>query len=108
MSGLRLPVSLLVEYRGLDSLAGEFTDETGTKIVYGDAHRFDVEQPDGTTTSFGVRVGKLDLAADFDVATLKKGDYVRLDGIAASGDRGMYLIPVTVVKAKASELSAVA
>jgi hypothetical protein len=102
---MRLPVSLTAEYRGVDGLAGE-TEIEGAHITYGDRHRFEFQQPDGTIDTLSLRVGKLDQAANFDVSKLKPGEFVKIDGIAGDGQRGMYFQPVTVVKTDARQLAA--
>ena len=97
MAGLQLPVSILAEYRGLDSRSGSFTDpESGEVISYSDALRFEFEAPDGTVKSLAIRTSKLDQVTDLDVAKLARGEFVQIEGLAAAGDRGLYLIPACV------------
>jgi hypothetical protein len=106
MAKLQLPVSFLAEYRGLDDLAGSFTDEDGVERPYSDALKFEFEAPDGTTKNLAVRISKLDAVSDFDCAKLARGEHVRIEGLAAAGDRGLYLIPHKCAKVSAAELRA--
>jgi hypothetical protein len=85
---MRLPVTLVAEYRG-QAPASEFTDrDTGEVVSLAPNYKFEVELPDGDVAVWAVREGQLDDAADFDVAKLAKGERVTIVASVVLQDRG--------------------
>ncbi len=107
-----VPVDLVAEFRGLARAAGSFTSDDGEQVSYGEAYRFEFEQPDGTLDDVTIAAKRLDTlhqdgALKFDPRELKRGDQVRIQGTAGSGERGLYLRPHSITKATSADLKAV-
>ncbi len=109
MAGARWPVMFDAEYRGREAEGGSFNDpETGELREYGPSFRFEYTTPDGDVVLVSLRSGgRTEEAADFDLEALKKGDFVRVEGLAVMAERGSnrdsYFQPTRIVQIKASE-----
>ncbi|MFL5845281.1 MAG: hypothetical protein ACJ762_11345 [Solirubrobacteraceae bacterium] len=85
---MRIPVTMLAEYRG-QAPASQFTArDTGEVVDLRPMLKFEVEQPDGDVGLIPLRENQLDEAADFDHGKLAKGDLVQLVGVVVLQDRG--------------------
>lgn len=109
MAGARWPVMFDAEYRGREAEGGSFTaEDTGEVREYGPSFRFEYTTPDGDVVLVSLRSGgRTEEAADFDLDALKKGDFVRVEGLAVMAERGSnrdsYFQPTRIVQIKASE-----
>lgn len=84
----QIPFELEAEYRGRQAEGGEFVNDSGEKVSFGPAYRFEYDLPDGDVATMSLREGAVDKAADFDAAKLAKGDRVKLVGTAMISERG--------------------
>jgi hypothetical protein len=102
----RIPVGFRAEYRG-QAPAGEFVDrETGEKVEFAPNLKFEFDLADGDVGQLAIRQSSLDKVSDFDVAKLKKGEEVHLEGVVVLADRGSsndsYFRPLSCRKAAAA------
>lgn len=80
---IRLPLSFTAEYRGV-APSGEFRNDAGEQIAYGEKLKFEVELPNGDVSIVPVSAKALDRATPpIDWKSLKKGDVVELAGVVA-------------------------
>ena len=79
---IRIPLSLKAEYRGV-APGGDFVNDAGEKIEYGEKLKFEVELPNGDVSIVPVSLKALDEVLAIDAHTLKRGQVVELSGVAA-------------------------
>lgn len=92
---IRLPSTIIAEYRGAQP-GGEFTNrETGEQVEYGRKLKLEIEDPQsGDVTLLPLREGDFDRAEPpFDASKLQKGDVLALEIVAVigTGDERSYL-----------------
>lgn len=97
----RIPFGCRGEYRGV-APAGEFVNGEGEKVEFGRKLRFEVDLPDGDVETLTLRESDLDRVADFDVAQMKKGDQVQIEGIISYGGEYVSIRALSVRKAGAT------
>jgi hypothetical protein len=90
-------VALDAEYRGVSRLQGDFTTAEGEKVAYGQAHKFEYEDPDGVVRELSLSEQALDKVAGFDINKVKRGDHFRLTLTVVVRDG--YCLPESVVPA---------
>lgn len=83
----QVPLDLTLEFRGLKP-AGSFTDKkTGEVVATQAVMRCEFDFGNGDVMALDVPTKGLDQAADFDYASLQRGDMLRLVGTARAFDR---------------------
>lgn len=95
---MKFPVTLAAEYRGKARIAGSFVSGDGEKISYGESYSFEFEDADGVVDSVPISAERCDQVAGFDVGALPKGTMLTIVGNVGSGERGIYLAPVSITK----------
>lgn len=86
---MRLPFSFLAEYRGVEAASSFTRKDTGEVVDVPAKFRFEYEDPSGTLELISVSQSQLDRAEGAgDVAALKRGQLVRLQGLAVLQPRG--------------------
>jgi hypothetical protein len=88
MQSQQIPFTIDAEYRGRQAEGGEFVNDQGDTVAFGPAYKFEYDLPDGEPVVMPLREGAVDKAADFDAASLKKGERVQLVGVAVIPERG--------------------
>jgi hypothetical protein len=86
---LRLPIEFAAEYRG-QAPGGEFTrDDTGERVAFSPALKFEYEDENGDVVLIPIRAAQLDKCEPpFDHEVLQKGDELVLRGFVVLQDRG--------------------
>src|SRR4051794_33357911 len=80
---IRLPLTISAEYRGV-APGGDFVNDAGEQIVYGERLKFEVELPNGDVSIVPVSLKALDKCVPpIDAKSLKRGDVVELEGVVA-------------------------
>lgn len=88
MAKLQLPVTFPAEYRGREQ-AKSFADrETGELVSLGENLKFERETPEGDAIPIQVRIrDELHLGVGVDIAKLKKGDTLVIEGEVVIPDK---------------------
>jgi len=102
MKRIAIGVPLVGEFRGRTREAGKFDrPDDGVSVAYDAKYRFECDV-DGTLADLEFTVVQIEDAANFDGRSLSKGDYVTIQGVAGSGDRGLYVKPTRIVRCDAA------
>lgn len=94
----RIPFACRGEYRGV-APAGQFVNNEGEKVEFGPKLKFEVDLPDGDIETLILRQTNLDQVADFNVAEMKKGDQVHIEGVVSYGGDYVSIRALSVRKA---------
>jgi len=87
---LRLPISLLAEFRGI-APSSEFTNGDGQRVEVPPKYKFEVELGEAGDDVDLMVLSERQLeraSCDFPLATLRRGERVRITGVVNLQDRG--------------------
>lgn len=94
----QFPTVIDAVYMGKSRNSGDFTDEEGVKVIYGEKFAFAFESSEGTTQTIDITEKRLH-EVGVDPAKLRKLSGVRIEGDVVVSDKGGYLKPTKITAA---------